>query len=113
MALYSASSVEALEYDFRGIKTADGKGYCSGKGEIPEPSQEDLEEFQRVMELYSPDKLAKMSKEEQKAADEHTMDAVVKLCKNSPSKDELMELPPRRQRGFFKVLLKELVDPEV
>lgn len=114
---FSVDSLEPLEYDFTGIPKDGGKGYCKGKGAIPEPSTKALEEYQAAMQELmrgrSLEALQKQDTEENKKLLHQTLELTTKLCQNSPSIEELEELPPRYKVGYMKAFNREMSNPEV
>lgn len=117
MAKFSIEAVEALDYDFRGIPKDEGKGYCTGHGTVPEPSTADLEVYQaKMQEIAGSDPVkalaAQPDTEESRKQLRHVLELTAALCKNSPSAEELEELPPRYKMHFIKWLAGELSNPE-
>lgn len=114
---FSVDAVEALDYDFTGYPRDDGKGMCTGKGRIPEPSQKDLQTYyEDLQELTSGQSLQDLAERGSEGTAEHMdklLGIVAKLCKNQPSQAELKELPPRILMLFIKWLGKEFNNPEV
>lgn len=114
---FSVDSLEPLEYDFSGIPKDGGKGFCSGSGAIPEPSTDALEAYQKSMQTLmkgrSLDALQKQDTEESRKQLRQVLEHVAKLCQNSPSLEELAQLPPRWKIGFMKTFNREMSDPEV
>lgn len=119
MANFSSSSVEVLEYDFRDFASNSGKGSCKGHGEIPEPTSDALEAYgAATRELFkvetNKDVKEKLEDDDAaKAKSRELLKLTADLCENSPSVEELEDLPPRIQRAFFKWIFKEITDPEV
>ncbi len=125
---FTTDTIELLKYDFTEFPSNDGKGNCSGKGTIPEPTKaklktysENLKALYDIKEDDDKEKLAeavekevaKSGAEEIEERGEKLLQYTSDLCSNSPSLAELKELPPRIQTGFFKWIYKELADPEV
>lgn len=127
MSQFSLSALEDLAFDFTGFPRNDGKGNCTGKGVIPEPTQAHLTAYAEGMKkLYDaesdPEKIAAQA---DKDLSPRARDAATKkrarqllaltsaLCQGTPTTDELEELPPRVLTAFFKWVRKELSDPEV
>jgi len=136
---FSLQAVETLDYDFTGFPSNTSKDKCKGKGSIPEPTEDMLTAYaEAVAKLFeikkgddieaaldggdptatsanaepgSPEKKAKKKEEEAKAA--ALLGFTADLCQNSPSTEELTELPPRIRNAFMKWVYKELSDPEV
>jgi hypothetical protein len=127
MAGFDVSSVEELDYDFTGITRDDGKGKCSGKGVVPEPSTKRLQEFQKAVLEFTRSRLPEeadnasgntgqsidaeireglmeaMQQVERDGEDrEETSKILEKLTQKSPSKEEMDELPPRYFTRFFQ-----------
>lgn len=117
MATFSIKTVETLDYDFRGIPKDGGKGYCSGKGIVPEPSTADLEEYQAAMQELQGERtleeLANAKTKEQAEQLHKTLEATAAFCKGTPSVEELEELPPRLKIAFIRWLGGEISNPEV
>ncbi len=120
MPTFSYDSVETLDYDFTGVPSNSGSGNCRGKGTIPEPSQDRLEAYAAAMrELFkvSDDKdVAKAMDEveaEVKAKSDKLLGLVAELCQDSPSREEIAELPPRIQKAFLAHIHRELADPKL
>lgn len=118
MATFSIKTVETLDYDFRGIpKDGPAKGYCSGKGTVPEPSTADLEAYQATMKEItvgrSLEDLAQADTKEQQEQLHKTLEATAEFCKGTPSLQELEELPPRMKIAFIRWLGGEISNPEV
>lgn len=117
MAKFSASVVERLDYDFTDFEKDGGGGRCSGKGTIPEPSQKDLDEYLATVQALVPNGDVEALAREGDAASTEVMDklleAVAGFCKNTPSKEELDELPPRIKMYFVGWISKEFSNPEV
>jgi len=126
MGGFSADTFEKLDYDFTKIPKNSGEGFCTGKGTIPEPSDEMLQEFQKGAAedaaklmggsvsqqdlLRDPAKLVDLvsrTAETRKATEKR----LAKLCRNSPSEKELSELPPRYFNGFANWLTDEVGSP--
>jgi hypothetical protein len=132
MPSFNASDIEALKYDLTKY-AGDMKG---AKGEIPEPSEAQLEEFFAFMnreavrarrgaaiadDVDDPDdeELDRDDPEQvQEALDEavknreKTIAALAKLCSGQPSEKVLETLPMRPMLAFTVWLMKELSDPE-
>lgn len=121
MAKFSLAAVETLDYDFTGFPKEDGKGYCTGKGTIPEPSQKALDQyFKDLSEIMGGGGAAahvrditQIDPEVQKEQLAAVFAAIAKLCSNQPSKEQLMELPPRIKIAFLKWVNQEFQNPEV
>ena len=119
MSTFSIESVEPLTYDFTGATSNSGEGKCKGKGTVPEPSQPRLEAYSAaVRELFNvkenKDVAAAIDQQAEAKEKSSTLLALTaELCQNSPSKEEMEELPPRIQKAWLKHLYKELADPEV
>lgn len=119
MAGFNAgSSVEPLEYDFTTVEG--GKG----KGAIPEPSQEQLEEFsadfQALVEEVRQESSGSMSEDspedmlvQMRDLRRRSTEIVSKLCSGQPSVEEIESLPPRLQTAFSKWVRQEMTDPNL
>lgn len=118
MAAFDAgTAVDPMDYDFTTVPG--GKG----KGTVPEPSTEEMKDFQRDFARIMRDgqKLEKtdeemtaMSDEDfevfQKSADAigERLDIVIStLCKNQPSQEEVATLPFRVKTAFSKWLMEQ------
>lgn len=113
MAKFSAGHVEPLDYDFTPVQKADGGGYCTGKGTIPEPSRRDIEEYFegiKAVETKAMDSGMVRATEDDWAG---FIDVVAALCKGNPSGEQLEELPFRVLVGFMQWLNREFANPEV
>lgn len=113
----AGTAVEPMDYDFTTVPS--GKG----KGTVPEPSTEEMKDFQREFaqimrdgnKLDLNDEAAlKMTdaqfKKFQKEADEIGVRldvAIAKLCKNQPSEEEVATLPFRVKTAFSKWLMDQ------
>jgi hypothetical protein len=120
MAQFSISAIEPLEYDFTGIRSNSGDGYCKGKGTIPEPTEPLLRAYGEALRtLYGVEEAEEVEEaidaEGPSAEERHRrlLELTAELCQQSPSADELQELPPRACNLFMKWVYKELSDPEV
>jgi hypothetical protein len=122
VANFSIAAVETLDYDFTGFLKEDGKGYCTGKGTIPEPSQKALDEyFQSLSEIMESvpgqgkavKRVLDIDPEQQKEQLAEIFAAIAKLCSNQPNQEQLMELPPRIKIAFLKWVNQEFQNPEV
>lgn len=125
MSQFSISSVAELEYDFTGIRSNTGKGFCKGSGVVPEPTQKEIEGYsQSIRDLFSISKDSSVEKaiasaeettSEENADDKNKqlLELTAALCQNTPSYEELNALTPRYRTGFMKWLHEELSNPEV
>ncbi len=128
MAKFQLDVVESLDYDFTAIPSNKGKGMCRGKGTIPEPTQERLAEYgAKLKQMFENAALPEPGAEGEDPVGEEQADAMsnsagrqdtmlsltAQLCMNTPSTEDLEELPPRYLNAFFKWVYKELTDPEV
>jgi mRNA-degrading endonuclease YafQ of YafQ-DinJ toxin-antitoxin module len=111
----AATAVEPMDYDF----TAFG----GSKGIVPEPSTKDMKDFQRdftkVMRKgqqleVSDDEALKMSEKDFDALQKKVeavgleLDELIgRLCKNSPSAEEVAKLPFRVKTAFSKWLMEQ------
>lgn len=123
---YTADTLEEFAYDFTGITRQDGKGKCKGKGSIPEPSEDALTEFMKANAeaavqmmggnvsaqalMANPKKIVDLVSASASRRKE-TEKLLAKLCQNSPSADELSELPLRQFNGFANWLTEEVGSP--
>lgn len=123
-------ALDPLDYDFTGCPRADGAaGPCTGKGRVPEPSEEVLERFSVALEeneerllplkeaIEAKDQdgihaAAEALKATRAEASESFKAAVADLCAGSPSRAQLDELPPRVFNAFAAWLTKELLLPK-
>ncbi|PLS86465.1 MAG: hypothetical protein CYG60_07075 [Actinobacteria bacterium] len=120
MSMFSLSAIEALDYDFTGIPSNSRHGEkCTGKGTIPEPSQERIEAYATATrELYEVEENDEVEDAIERAAQEKEksktlLKLTAELCQNSPSAEEIEDLPPRYQKGFLTWIFRELANPEV
>jgi hypothetical protein len=113
----AGSAVEPMDYDF--TTTPGGKG----KGVVPEPSTTEMKNFQtsfaRIMRdagalEMSDEEAAKLSEGEFDALQEQVGEigdrldaAIAKLCKDTPSVDEVSTLPFRVKTAFSKWLMEQ------
>lgn len=122
---FDAGVYGTLRYDF--------KKFGGVQGIIPDPSDQQLEDFMRGMrdaakeyssEDLDDDKIEDMSAEELselldddssmriKEAQEKIAGLVAELCSGSPNQDELLRLPFRVRQGFLRWLQGKLINPE-
>ena len=125
MATFSNNSVETLDYDFTSFPKNSGRGNCTGKGVIPEPTQAHLQTFSDGMKLLSGSTNAELTKEDQsklidkiasegeEAMEDKVLKLIAGLCQNKPSVTELKQLPPRIRTAFVKWIHQQLADPKV
>jgi hypothetical protein len=116
-AFDAATAVEPMDYDF--TTTSGGKG----KGTVPEPSTEEMKDFQRdfaqIMrdgaklektdaEMTAMDDEAFAAFQKQTEAIGERLDIVIStLCKNQPSQEEVATLPFRVKTAFSKWLMEQ------
>lgn len=122
MAQFQIDSVEPLDYDFTGFPKNDGKGKCTGKGTVPEPTKKLLMAYSASLrKVYGLDdegeEDVKEAVEKDKMNSEERQDEMLSLtsalCQNSPTAAELKQLPPRILAAFMKWVYEELSNPEV
>ena len=119
MSTFSIDVIETLDYAFTEIDSNSGSGKCKGKGTIPEPSQPRLEAYSAaVRELFdvkeNKDVAAAIDREAEAKEKSSTLLALIaELCQNTPSKEQLEDLPPRYQRWFLKWIFGSLTDPKL
>lgn len=120
---FDAGEYGTLRYDF--------KKFGGIQGIIPDPSDQQLEDFMRGMrdaakEYSSDDDIdpEEMSAEELqelmdddssmriKEAQDQIAGLVSELCSGSPTKEELLNLPFRVRQGFLRWLQGKLINPE-
>lgn len=114
MAKFDAgTAVSKLEYTF--------EAFGGSKGCIPEPEDHDVEELFDTLATLMPegsnseeDIIEALQNDEfsMREINETMQAAVVKLCKGSPSEDDIGGLPYRVKTKFFNWLLQEITDPE-
>lgn len=111
----AANAVEKLEYDF--------SAYGGDHGVSPEPSYEQIRDFQkRLQALGGQERLHRLEEETVAAADtgedpeseymEEMSDAIADLCSHQPSAKEINRLPFRVRIAYFGWITGEVVDPE-
>lgn len=132
MSTFTYDVIEPLAYDFTQIPHNSGQGFCTGQGVIPEPTQDHLiaygeevkalfnmedgdtaEDVQRRLAEELKDKSTKQQKAAADKASRKMLEITAKLCQQSPSADQLGELPPRARNAFLKWVQKEVANPEV
>lgn len=107
MAKFNSANLDPTEYDFTEFPHKDGEGFCSGKGVIAEPSDEQMNEFQaaaRELEKAGDDDSTTFTE-----AREKTSAALAKL--NVP-REHLDELPPKYFSRFASFVLGEFMPGE-
>ena len=118
--------VESLDYDFGGIPGRPELGKI--KGVIPEPSDEQVRKMNNALraavvsvagEDFDPsDRTAaarifgKLTDDQMAAMEHENIAAISIVTQDSPSAEELNQLPYRYKREFVKWLIRELNDPE-
>jgi hypothetical protein len=111
VAKFTAGQIEPLDYDFTPAKKANGKGKCSGKGTIPEPSREDIDKYlARINALQQANGTPGAAPTENQWPE--LMEAVTELTNGKPSREELEELPFREFLFFIRWLGQEFTNPE-
>lgn len=116
-AFDAGTAVEPMEYNFTTVPGGKGQGV------VPEPSTQEMKDFQREFAQImregskldlSDDEASKMSDDEfveyQKKAEaigELLDEAIAKLCKNTPSVEEVATLPFRVKTAFSKWLMEQ------
>lgn len=116
-AFDAATAVEPMDYDFTTVEGG------SGKGTVPEPSTQEMKDFQRdfaqimrdgaklektdaEMTAMSEAEFKKFQKETEKIGER--LDVVISvLCKNKPSQEEVATLPFRVKTAFSKWLMEQ------
>ena len=117
----AGKAVEALEYDFTTC-IVDGAP-CAGKGTIPEFTDKQLREFgKRSAEAAErlggkpggkPEDLSDaINSGALDAAIDEMTNMVAEFCQQSPSAEELHQLPFRVRQAFYAWLFGELFDPK-
>lgn len=114
MAKFDAAlAVSKLEYDLT--------AYGGGKGCIPEPSDTDVESlFDSLADMLpeganNEQDIVQALQDDQfsmKEINELMQAEVVKICKGTPSEEDIQKLPYRVKSKFFNWLLQEITDPE-
>lgn len=123
MAFKPSDAVEALDYDFRdsGVEFV---------GTIPEPSQDDLDAlFADMRKIGTEGALGSLASVQDgdnpvkalAALDENALTditgalvaAVAKLCKGTPTEDEINALPVRHRQVFISHLLDQITNPQL
>ena len=119
MSTFSLEVIETLDYDFTEIPSNSGSGKCKGRGTIPEPSQPRLEAYSSaVRELFdvkeNKDVASAIDRDAAEKEKSSTLRALItELCQNTPSKEQIEDLPPRYQRAFLKWIFGSLTDPKL
>lgn len=134
MSGFSAASLPTLDFDFTGFPRDDGQeGNCTGKGVIPEPSEERLKAFGEAVSKLSdigefvqlaktagddPEKIEAAKKlgesftESAASIKDDLKLALVELGNGALTIEHLEELPPRVLGFFFRWLVEELLLPK-
>jgi hypothetical protein len=111
---FDADSLSALVYDFTALPRQDGKGLCSGKGTIGEPTARQLAQFDllvRSISDYHPSPTAPASQVEA-VERTRTLAAIAEIAgEEGPTREELEELHPLALRTFLAWLRHELKSP--
>jgi hypothetical protein len=97
------------------------------QGEIPEPSTAQVEDFMAVLRQVMPTKVTESGEvtldvpaikaffeehEEDDFAEELINDAVSALCSNTPTADQIRQLPHRVKQGFYGFVIGTYLSPE-
>jgi len=106
MSGFTAAAVSTLDYNFGGIPAVGG-GYCTGKGVVPEPSEEAIEAFTKAVQALGAD-------EDGPEGTPHTVmdrlrSELSTFCAGAPTPEEINGLPPRALLAFARWLVGELV----
>lgn len=105
MAKFDSSKLDPTEYDFTEFPNKSGEGYCSGKGVIAEPSDEQVDAFQKAaLALENAGKADDTMRFSE--AREKTTAALGEL--NVP-REHLDELPPKYYLRFVGFVLGEFL----
>jgi hypothetical protein len=105
MAKFNSANLDPTEYDFTEFPNKSGEGFCSGKGVISEPSDEQVDAFQTAaMSLEKAGKSDDTMKFS--AARAQTTQALTEL--NVPQ-EHLDELPPKYYLRFVGFVLGEFL----
>lgn len=133
MGSFTGATVQLVDYDFTDIPRPDGKGMCKGKGVVPGQTKAEWEEYQEIVRHTQTESMKMLPKgtdpnnltidqarELMEAADrsvgsrleEELYEATVKVCKGSPTREELEELPYVHRQGFCIWLTQELNAPK-
>lgn len=105
MAKFNSANLDPTEYDFTEFPNKSGEGFCSGAGVIAEPSDEQIDSFQKVAAaLETAGKNDDTMKFSQARAE--TTQALVEL--NVPQ-EHLDELPPKYYMRFVSFVLGEFM----
>lgn len=131
MAFDAAEAVPELKWTFHSLYARYPDQYPALKdasGVTPEPSDDDIERFQKAMgaamgkavpDGVDPTDRAAMAKASQDMPDgqfkeiqDSILDAVAELTKGSPNREQLGALPFRHKRRYIESLQRDLVDPE-
>lgn len=111
----AATAVEPMEWDF--------SHYGGGKGVVPEPSTREMQDFQRdfakvmrkgqKLEVSDEDAMKMSEKEFDKlqkdaqAIGEELDELIARLCKGTPSREDVATLPFRVKTAFSKWLMEQ------
>lgn len=125
----AGGAVSALEFNFTTAKGADGNP-CKGKGVVPEPSQdlidevfEDLRGLMASVGLKSESvggdatvevvkTLTEAPEGVMKSISSGMLDTVAKLTQGQPSREEIAALSSRHRQAFYGWLLGHFGDPQ-
>jgi hypothetical protein len=124
----STAALEPLDFDFTEFKHSDGSS-CEGKGTVPEPSQDLLDEvFEDLRTLMASaglevfedgDTSAEVVKALNDAPDNvmkaisgGMLETVAKLTQGEPTREQLEALPARPRGAFYGWLLGQFGDPQ-
>ena len=131
MPFDAAEAVPELEWSFHTLYLRKPEAYPGLKdahGVTDEPSDDDIERFQKAMATamgkavpdgVDPTDRAAVARASQDMPDgqfkeiqDSILDAVAELTKGSPSREQLAALPFRHKRRYIESLQRDLVDPE-
>jgi hypothetical protein len=111
---FDADSISALAFDFTALPRQDGKGFCSGKGTIPEPSARQLAQFDllvRSVSDYCPSPVAPAAQVEA-VERSRVLAAIAEVAgEEGPTREQLEELHPLALRTFLAWLRHQLKSP--
>jgi hypothetical protein len=120
---FDAGQYGTLRYDF--------KAFGGVQGIIPDPSDEQIENFMRGMrdaakefgqdddldvDSLTAEELQELMEDDSnlriKDAQDRMCELISELCSGSPNKEQLLALPLRVRQGFTRWLQTKLLDPE-
>jgi len=113
MGFKAEQEIDILDFDFR--------PYAEVSGVTPEPTTEQLKTFQRTMkaligpqlEAIKEGKPIELPDDEEDELYEELLSAVADLCSQTPSYEELHDLPFRLQQHFLGYMVGKFVSPEM